>query len=368
MNILADELANRSMQETGRREKIRPTFKNSVISIYDKDNRYITDMRKYMVEKVNGKRIIDYYKNRRGWTEEVIENIEWEGINGMLRYATPLRRIKLVKMLHHWQNTGRQKGKIRDSRLKLESDRPKHPTVEEESCHLCPDSCGEEEGNLHYLHCPKKKAIEDRDNLIRKVNRRLRLLRTSEQIMGIIGQVLKIISRRGVIKFDLNEFKVEANSKLAKAIEGQGKIGWHDMCQGYQHKAWAKAQDIYYKYLGINTKYMNIGRWKRMVSTILGEYCLDCWERRNKIIHGDNVTESRTKKLVRLRKQVSKLYRMKDELKGTPNKGIFDLPQEKRKKMGIQSTKIWIGMAEEVLRLHRENAIKYTIHQWLQPR
>ena len=53
---------------------------------------------------------------------------------------------------------------------------------------------------------------------------------------------------------------------------------------------------------------------------------------------------------------------------GMVNKGIFDMPQEKMKKMGIQSTKLWIGMAKEVLRFLRKNAIKYTIHQWLQPR
>ena len=72
--------------------------------------------------------------------------------------------------------------------------------------------------------------------------------------------------------------------------------------------------------------------------------------------------------MVRLRKQVGILYKEKRNLRGTKNQGIFNMPKEKRQNMGIQSTKLWIGMAEEVLRLHRETATKLTIHQWLQHR
>ena len=57
-----------------------------------------------------------------------------------------------------------------------------------------------------------------------------------------------------------------------------------------------------------------------MVITILGEYCLDCWDRRNIIIHGGNATESKTKQLERLQKQVRKLYQQKDEVWGMANK------------------------------------------------
>ena len=45
---------------------------------------------------------------------------------------------------------------------------------------------------------------------------------------------------------------------------------------------------------------------------------------------------------------------------------IFDMPLAKRLLMGVQSSKIWVGMAEEVLKMNRERAIKHTIHHWLQ--
>ena len=74
-------------------------------------------------------------------------------------------------MLHNWQNTGKQKRIMRDARLKLESDNPLQPTEEEKNCELCPEGCGKEEKESHYLHsCPAKLAIDARIPLIRKVH------------------------------------------------------------------------------------------------------------------------------------------------------------------------------------------------------
>ena len=92
--------------------------------------------------------------------------------------------------------------------------------------------------------------------------------------------------------------KIERTSRLAKAIEGQKSIGWMAMCQGFFHKAWAESQADYYKKLGLKTRYHNISRWKTMISTIMGDYSLDCWDRRNKSIHGENRVESRINKTV----------------------------------------------------------------------
>ena len=104
-----------------------------------------------------------------------------------------------------------------------------------------------------------------------------------------------------------------------------------------------------------------------MVSIILSEYCLECWRLRNESLHGKDKIESREKKLAEIRKSVRKLYKKKHELGMREKKRLFSMPMCKRLNMGIQSTKLWVGMAEEVLRLHREKATQLTINQWLQP-
>ena len=54
-------------------------------------------------------------------------------------------------------------------------------------------------------------------------------------------------------------------------------------------------------------------------------------------------------------------------MRGTRYYRIFKMPLKKRLKMGVQANTIWIGMAEESLRLHREMQTKNTIDRWLQP-
>ena len=53
-------------------------------------------------------------------------------------------------------------------------------------------------------------------------------------------------------------------------------------------------------------------------------------------------------------------------IQGTHNLRIFDMPLYKRLRFGIQSITLWVGMVEDVLKLHRENPTKNTIHSWLQ--
>ena len=76
---------------------------------------------------------------RKGWRISDLRIIDWEGVEAMVRGADAIKRAKLIKLLHNWQNTGRQKGRFRDSRLKLDSEEPLAPTEEERHCHECPE-------------------------------------------------------------------------------------------------------------------------------------------------------------------------------------------------------------------------------------
>jgi hypothetical protein len=286
----------------------------------------------------------------------------------MLQKAHPIRRIKLVKMIHNWQNTGLQKGRIRDSKMDNNMTNNWELTSDEATCHMCPAGCGEVEGNLHYLYCGEVTAVEGRKPLIKRVLKRLGLLHTCKSIKSLVGRVLCVISNNKKVDSDLEVENLKNTSNLRGVIVGQTEIGWHDLCQGFFHKEWTGLQQEYYRRMGKKSKYLNIRRWTRMFSTILCDYSLECWDLRNKTLHGESVTEARAIQLKKLRKRVGLLYKQKGQLRGHKNSSIFDLPMEKRQNMGVQATVLWIGMAEEVLRLHRENATKSTLHQWLQSR
>ena len=203
--------------------------------------------------------------------------------------------------------------------------------------------------------------------LIRKVLRRLKAMRTYEGITSTVGSILDSISKRRVIVIDKDNLRKDGRLSLDAAMIGQEEIGWNEFCQGYCHKGWAITQNRYYKLNGVNSKALNIELWKKNFCTILGEYSMDCWTRRNETIHGKDLDESRKKKLERIKRIVKGIYSKRSELRGTRYYRIFRMPLKKRLKFGIQANTIWIGMAEETLRRHREMMTKNTIDRWLQP-
>ena len=367
MNIQVDEFARRGMEMGVGKITIKPVLSTEVIALYTKNEVQITNLRKYIVRTKNGKELEQFLKDKKGWDDEIFNDVEWEGIESMLKSAGPNRRTRLVQLLHNWQNVGAQKGRFRDSRLRLDSDNPLNPTEEEVDCHKCQEGCDEVESNLHYLECPTTHSRERRLVGIKKVIQRLKKLRTYEGITSLVGYILKCISNREEMVFDWETLNHDGDMSLIISLQGQEKIGWTSLCQGYYHKGWAMTQSKYYRRLGSNSRTLNIRRWKKMFSTIMTDYSLDCWKERNETIHGKEKDKSRQKQLITIRKQVRGLYARRGELHGHPNKKIYDMPMKKRLRMGIQSTKIWVGLAEEVLRLHRENATKNTLHHWLQP-
>ena len=367
LNILVDDLASKGLRRGEQDITIKPILASTAIALYDTEGRQITNLRHYLVQRVNGGALREYHKKKKGWTKRIMESIEWEAIEKMIKNARPLRRTKIAQLMHDWQNTGRQKGKIRDSRLQLNGDTPKEATIEELECHKCPDGCNEEENELHFLECPQQHTIVRRRDCIKTVLRRLKKLHTYEGIMSMIGYILNCISERIELDFDWIGLQRDGDMSLCIALTGQEDIGWKRLCQGYYHKTWTTVQSKHYKRLGKNSRTQNIGRWKKMFSTILVDYSLECWKLRNETIHGKERDESRKIQQVKIKIHIRDLYARKETLKGKPQYRIFDMPINKRLGMGIQSSLIWVGMAEEVLRLHRENATKNTLDHWLNP-
>ena len=62
---------------------------------------------------------------------------------------------------------------------------------------------------------------------------------------------------------------------------------------------------------------------------------------------------------------MKKIYRRRKEVTKTQEDNLFKVPLTQRLKFGIQALTLWVGKAEEVLRMNREQAAKYTIHHWL---
>ena len=245
---------------------------------------------------------------------------------------------------------------------------PLQATAEEESIHQCPFGCGQVEDHLHYVKCPRPERILEREKIRGKLVTRLQRLRTNEFICTYIGYALKTISENGDIEPEFDVYNTEDELILLPAILGQKNIGWENLLKGFVHNGWAVAQRKHYLRMGLTSKIYNIKRWKRMFLTILTDYSNECWKMRNETLHGERTLEGRKIRKNKIVEQVKILYSHKCTLRRSPYRHIFAMNLNKRIKMGIQSLILWVGKAEEVLKLHREEADKNTIHRWLDSR
>ena len=168
-----------------------------------------------------------------------------------MKQANALKRIKLLEMLHGWQNIGTQKGKLIDVRIKLDTDKPLEPTIDKVNCHLCPSGCRKTEVELHYLNCSERSEVKESEISIRTVLKKLRTLKTYEGIISLARLILTNVSRRVEMEVNCQEFEEDGPLSMMSTIRKQGKIGWLAFCQGYYHKGWAKVQQTYYRREGI---------------------------------------------------------------------------------------------------------------------
>ena len=365
MNIIADELATEGLKRAGLGNIYKPIFHATQIGLKTTDGKDVEDLRKYLISRMNGAELMNYYRERRGWDRNILHTIDWEAVDGLLRKSTPLQKNKHMQTMHNWQNVGAQKGKIRDSRLKLESDLPLQPTEEEKDIHLCPNGCGVREDNMHYLRCQDSKMKLSRELARKRMLGKIKNARTDASIASIISHVTKKISYNEDILINDRDLKKKEVKQLRRAIEGQDEIGWMAMLQGYIHVSWAYEQDKYFRSMGWNKRKYNKQVWRQSLLRALTEYTRDCWKLRNDAIHGDNTVEGRTIRLNKLRKQVEQLYKNKKEMDGKQARLLYAVPIKQRLKYGVQALTLWIGKVEEVLKMNREQADKYTIRRWL---
>ena len=365
LNIVADDLATTGLHQANNDRIKKPIFHATRIGLKTAEGKDVEDLRKYLLKRTNGDDILNYYRERRGWDRDIIQTIDWEAVDNLLRKTTPLQKNRLMQMMHNWQNVGAQKGKMRDSRLGKNLIPPPQLTMEETDIHLCPNGCGENEENMHYVRCQDDKFKKQRDSLRREMIVKLKKARTEDNIVSIMNYIVKKISNDNTIDIEEKDLSEREVTNLRRAIVGQDKIGWKAMLQGFVHEAWAIEQDKYFRRMGWNKRTHNKQGWRQKLLQALTEYTKACWKMRNESIHGDNKKEGRTIRLKLLQGQVEKLYKRKRELNGKQARLLYAIPLVKRLKYGVQALTLWIGKVEEVLKLNREQAEKYTIRRWL---
>ena len=114
----------------------RHLYTHTKIGCYNDDGVFIGNIRKHLIEKINGRKLLRYLMGKYGWTEDKISLIDWAALEEVLRKQSPTRQKRLAQIMHNWQNVGTQKDNIDDT-----------------TTHKCPTGCDMVEDHGHYLIC-----------------------------------------------------------------------------------------------------------------------------------------------------------------------------------------------------------------------
>lgn len=286
--------------------------------------------------------------------------INWPSLERFLQKQTEHKRNKLVQMMHNWQNTGAQKIQFLP---KVDG-----VTVGDMTIGECPVGCGQTEHAMHYVHCPEVTMRQCREAENRRVSKQLGKCHTYKGIISVITKAIVQLETSADLEFEIRDFRGEEGHWLALAIQDQAKIGWIDMLQGFISAHWGKCQDSHLRHQGLLTRKVNADTWSVKFLATLIDLPMNCWQRRNDILHGKECDKQRKRMLERCKKTVRKLYGHARNLRKPEDKEIFKVPKYKRLKQGLVGLRRWIEVAETTIRCNREEQAKNTLDLWLSSR
>ena len=359
MNIDSDHLASKGVSKD--KKLIQPTYSTTAITFRSKEGHQVDNFHKYLTKQANGKELLKYYEEKRGWGKIIITKIDWEGLDSTLKTYGPIKFNHVIQLMHNWQNVGAQQAQFN----KASGEDTIQPREEEV---LCPMGCNAIEIPLHYLWCQEDTIRNERYKHKKEGLNVLRTMQTEDIIISIFAMAMEKIGNLDDINMDASLFKGQILKIIGQAYDDQEEIGWRALFQGYIAKRWSIAQDQSYKSKGVQSRSLNGNIWSKKTVTMLQTYSYKCWQTRNNIKHGNNKEENKKEERKRLKTKIRELYRYKKKLKNKQGQKHFYTPINKRLKQGNYSMKVWLSTAEEIIRLDRERATKNTIVHWIQHR
>ena len=359
LNITADSVATQAYQSYSD-PLPKPFLSTSVIGYYNEYGDEIPNLYQHIASKLHGSEMQQYLLNRFQWDDTIQQSILWDQLSQCLKSLPVPKRLKQLQFLYNWQNVGAQK------LLFAQASQGTHGSLsssQQQEHHECPMQCGAMESHGHYLLCTSAQAISVRKLSIEKFQQMLTSCNTCPGLVkwlaaGLSGDTISL-STEGEIGY----FK----SLGSQLLQSQGAIGWDAYRRGFLSRHWTRVQSMYVTQECGQTTF-DLSAWVIRIIKFLWEHGQTMWEVRNNSIHGSNTDESRSHRLRLVRHKVRQLYHHQDR-KYIPTllqKDYFGLPVTQRCKQGLYSLVSWIKFVERRLHFHREEAMKRTIHAWLE--
>jgi hypothetical protein len=372
LNQMVDALAAQGRNQAQHDIITKPTFSTTMLQLYTPTGVAIDDFGKYLLDTRNGNAMKAYYLERRGWDNEHLCHIDWEGISLFLNATKHTRRMKVLQFQHGWQNTGYQKLQFL---LSAETDdAPVTEEMKESKAVYCPFKCGEIESCMHYMSCRTDTMSNFRNTLRQKVLNRLTRYGTSPMLVSILGHALTEMEQDRTPTLLPEWTHMEHQNDVNELINSQTSIGWPALLQGFVSTQWGHIQRrhlrnnprVYDTSQGKKqTKTNTIEVWKRRFITEIINYSIDCWQHRNDKLHGALERKGARELRKELTKGVRQLYSESRQLTHDRDTRIFRMPCRLRVKQHTPQLQLWIATATQTIKHHNDALRRGTLDDWL---
>ena len=189
----------------------------------------------------------------------------------------------------------------------------------EDECTRCPTNCGEVESHLHYLSCEIVNKTSISKVMRSELLKWLRKSKTDPRLIILINRIIGNISKNNKEPLDPERWDDE---EIRETIRQQNDIGIREIFKGRLSKMFRKIQDDYYDKLRDRIEETGVGKlskkfsgswWVKGIIKQLIFYSLNLWQIRNEFAHEDDEEKKRNEELLKIKNEIIKWYRMRDE-------------------------------------------------------
>ena len=362
LNVNADQKATLAQQQSDDIPGAKkPFLAQGVIGYYTQEGTEILNLSEYITTQLHSASMHQYLEEKFQWTKEIQSYIEWQPLASALRAFPVPQRLKQLQYLYNWQHVGQQKVLFAQSATTTTTTRSAESL---EDLHQCPMQCGAPENHGHYLLCTSPPATVARHTNIETLRNQLTEANTCPGLITWLGLALQ--GKESAISVDTGSSSYfDILGKVL--IEEQNALGWDAMRRGFFSRQWRRIQAAYAHH-ELQRAHFDLDQWMLMIIKFIFQHGRAMWEVRNASVHGTNPNDSRSLRLRLLRKRVRQLYNHEDRryIPHVDRKTYFGLPVLQRCKQGLYALTSWIQFLERRLHFHREEAMKRTIHAWLE--
>ena len=223
--------------------------------------------------------------------------------------------------------------------------------------------CGLPEHHGHYLVCQSNAAKVTRNTSLERLRCHLQLHQTCP---GLVTWIVSAL-RGEVPVLNTHDDPTYFGRVGTNLLKSQSAIGWDAFRRGFISRGWQETQAAY-ALIELQLPSFDSQSWAVSLVQLLWQHGQAMWELRNESLHGSSHEQSRSIRLQILRSRVRQLYNHNDRkyIPSPAQKDYFGLPVLQRCKQGLHSLASWIQFVERRLHFHREEAMKRTIHAWLE--